>query len=114
MESTNAVNTSSKVVDLKLYKNKKRKQKQSYLLVGEHYERSDIPLRPDSNFNLSIKILSLSIPNPFTNMKMYLAIDNAGSICAFEEGEEYQWTPITTEHFVKVAEEFHEKKNTDS
>tara|TARA_B100000686_G_C16801466_1_gene986357 strand:+ start:437 stop:760 length:324 start_codon:yes stop_codon:yes gene_type:complete len=98
MEPIDGVNFSeqNKVIDLKLYKNKKRKQKQLYLLIGDYYEHKSLPIQ--------ITILSLSAPNPFTHNQIYLAVDMKGQIVAFEEGVEHDWKPITKKYFIEQVE----------
>ena len=110
MESANAINTESqnKVVDLKVYRNQKQKQKKqqpqlNQLLVGEHYVHQNIPMYDNTEHKLSIKILALSLENPFTSLRMYLGIDAKGAICAFNEGDEENWLPLEEQSFVDLA-----------
>jgi len=115
MESANAVNSKSqnKVVDLKLYKSEKQKKKRpqlKQLLVGEHYQHEKVPMYDSVEHKLSIKILSLSIENPFTNKKMYLGSDAKGAVCAFNEGEEENWLPLEERAFVDLAIELKDEK----
>ncbi len=103
MEPTNEVNTSvtNKVIDIKSYKNKKREQKQTYLLIGEHYEHITLPMQ--------ITVLALSIPNPFSGNKIYLSVDCHGQIFAFDENEGENWAQITSEYFLEKVNEANEK-----
>lgn len=86
------------VIELVQYKNKKREQKQQYLLIGEHYKHISLPM--------SIKLLAISIGNPFdNNTKIYLAVDQKGSVLAFNEGEEALWLSIDVTEFKEMVDE---------
>ena len=96
------LNVKDKVIDLKLYKHKKRKQKQLYLLIGDCYEHINLPLY--------IKVLSLSAPNPFTGTQIYLVVDDKGQVVVFNEGEEPNWKPITETYFVEQVKKSRDDK----
>tara|TARA_A100001201_G_scaffold141779_1_gene138099 strand:+ start:255 stop:602 length:348 start_codon:yes stop_codon:yes gene_type:complete len=102
MESVDGVNTTlKKVVDLKEFKRKKRSQKHLYLYIDEHYEHTSLPI--------ALKVLALSTPNPFTSNKVYLCVDQYGSMMCFEEGEEALWNPISDNQFKEFVDEAIEK-----
>ena len=102
MESVDGVNTThKKVVDLKEFKRKKRSQKQLYLYIDEHYKHISLPI--------ALKVLALSTPNPFTSNKVYLCVDQHGSMMCFEEGEEALWNPISDNQFKEFVDEAIEK-----
>lgn len=89
------------VIELVQYKNKKREQKQSYLFIGDYYKHISLPM--------AIKILAISINNPFNDTKIYLAVDQKGSILAFNEGEEALWQTIDAMNFKEMVDEANEQ-----
>ena len=98
MESVDGVDTTlKKVVDLKEFKRKKRSQKQLYLYIDEHYKHISLPI--------ALKVLALSTPNPFTSNKVYLCVDQHGSMMCFEEGEEFVDEAIEKAQGTKLEEE---------
>lgn len=102
MESTTGIDTTqSKVVQLKDYKKKKREKQKAYLYVDEHYEHISLPLQ--------IKVLAVSTRNPFTGNVIYLCVDQAGAIVAFEEGDEPLWNPISDQQFRDYVDEANKK-----
>jgi hypothetical protein len=101
MESLNASNNQSNVVDLLTYKKNVRAKKQQYLLIGHFYYHKE--------HALNVQVLALSIKNPFDGYKFYLCVDIKGGICAFKEGIEAEWQEISEQEFVeKVQESQHE------
>ena len=103
MESLNASNNQSNVVDLLTYKKKVIANKQQYLLIGHYYFHKQ--------FALNVKVLALSIKNPFDRYKFYLCVDSKGGICAFKEGIELEWQEISEQEFVEKFQESQHETN---
>ena len=97
MESLNASNNQSNVVDLLTYKKKTKAKKQQYLLTGQFYYHKIL--------NLNVQVLALSIKNPFDGYKFYLCVDIKGGVCAFKEGIEAEWQEISEQEFVEKVHE---------
>jgi hypothetical protein len=103
MESLNASNNQSNVIDLSTYKNKKRKNNQHYLVIGHFYCHEKLAL--------NVQVLALSIKNPFDGYKFYLCVDIKGGICAFKEGIEAEWQEISEQEFVEKVQESQNETN---
>ena len=99
MESINDINTDAKnkVISLQNYKEKKQGEKSIELFAGLFYEHEELPLY--------INLLSISLPNPFSDLKLYTAVSSKQELMVFQEGEEKYWVEITEEYFIQKVNE---------